>query len=499
KELAQVSLVSCLFLLLFVLALVLALAVLWLMALARGSHACAGHRRPRGTLFARCSLLAVVLSCLHLFGTDFISGFPLPQAARRGLHNVRSLASEFSSEASEGDEAESTRVFVAGFDRSMTEQAIREYFAKAGPIVGYETSGAGRARLTFSSAADAKNAVASLNGTTIEENGKSRWLLVKPYVAYVVKRTSTIHVSGFALGTAETALREHFGTAGAIVDFKLLGNRSAWVTYSSNEEGASAAASLNGKPMEGNDKLLAVRFKGDPKVPRTTPPEAEVVEKTKKAKKTKKVKESKYPADASVIYVGQLEIGTAETALREHFGTAGTIVDVKFLGNRSAWVNYSSNEEAALAVASLNGKSMKGNDRLLDVRVKGDPKVARTARTNPAEGGVLDEIKKNKKSKKSIKKELPTENTVVVFGFDRGINTTVIKEHCGKAGSIVDSKRTRTCLLLTYSSVEEAATAVASLNGTTIQGSSRFIIVDHSRGAREVKVPAEELHEEAVA
>ncbi|CAE8634888.1 unnamed protein product, partial [Polarella glacialis] len=448
----------------------------------------------------RGSLLAVVLFCLHLFGTNFIAGFPLPQTSRRNLHKVCALETpESSSEASEGDEAESTRVFVAGFDRSMTEQAIREYFAKAGPIVGYETSGAGRARLTFSSAADAKNAVASLNGTTIEGNGKSRWLLVKPYVAYVVKRTSTIHVSGFALGTAETALREHFGTAGAIVDFKLLGNRSAWVTYSSNEEGASAAFSLNGKPMEGNDKLLAVRFKGAAKVPRTTPPEAEVVEKTKKAKKTKKVKESKYPADASVIYVGQLEIGTAETALREHFGTAGTIVDVKFLGNRSAWVNYSSNEEVALAVASLNGKSMKGNDRLLDVRVKGDPKVARTARTNPAEGGVLDEIKKNKKSKKSIKKELPTENTVVVFGFDRGINTTVIKEHCGKAGSIVDSKRTRTCLLLTYSSVEEAATAVASLNGTTIQGSSRFIIVDHSRGAREVKVPAEELHEEAVA
>ncbi|CAE8646201.1 unnamed protein product [Polarella glacialis] len=420
------------------------------------------HKAKKSNVADCGSLLAVVLFCLHLFGTNFIAGFPLPQTSRRNLHKVCALETpESSSEASEGDEAESTRVFVAGFDRSMTEQAIREYFAKAGPIVGYETSGAGRARLTFSSVADAKNAVASLNGTTIEGNG--RWLLVKLYFDYEIKSTSTIYVSGFTLGTAETALREHFGTAGSIVDFRFLSNRSAWVTYNSNEIGASAVASLNGKPMEGNDKLLDVRVKGGSKAPRTNPA-------------------------ASVIYVGQFTSGTAETALREHFGTAGRIVDFRFLGNRSAWVTYSSNEEVALAVASLNGKPMEGNDKLLDVRAKGDPKVART---NPGEAEVVEKTKKTKKV-------LPKEQTVVVFGWDRGTNTTTIKEHCGKVGSIVDSKKDRVFMLLTYSSSEEAATAVASLNGTTIQGNSRFITVSKYE-PREVKVPAEELHEGPVA
>ncbi|CAE8676466.1 unnamed protein product, partial [Polarella glacialis] len=299
-------------------------------------------------------------------------------------------ASESSSQTSEEAEAEETQVFVAGFDKDMTEEAIREYFAKAAPIVKYEARGKGRARLTYSSASDAKNAVASCNGTTIE--GNIRPLFVQIFTHGDLARSRVIYVGGFASGTEEPALREHFGTAGSIVDFKLLGNHSAFVTYSSNEEGVSAVASLNGKPMEGSDRFLDVRLKGSLKVAG----EAEVLEEIKMDKK-KKAKKSK----------------------------------------------------------------------------------------------VAHGVEKTQK----IKKELPTENTVVVFGFDRGINMTVIKEHCGKAGSIVDSKRTRTCLLLTYSSVEEAATAVASLNGTTIQGSSRFIIVDHSKGVRE----KEELHEELVA
>ncbi|CAE8720483.1 unnamed protein product [Polarella glacialis] len=66
--------------------------------------------------------------------------------------------------------AEETQVYAVGFDKDMTEEAIREYFAKAGPIVKYEATRRGKARLTYSSAADAKNAVASLNGITIEGN-----------------------------------------------------------------------------------------------------------------------------------------------------------------------------------------------------------------------------------------------------------------------------------------------------------------------------------------
>jgi len=238
------------------------------MALARGSHACAGHRRPRGTLLARGSLLAVVLSCLHLFGTDFIAGFPLQQAARQGLHQVRALeTSESSSQTSEAAE-----VFATGFDKDMTEEAIREYFAKAGPIVKYEARGKGRARLTYSSAADAKNAVASFNGTTIEGNIRPLFVQIFKIFTDVVEKTqkikkelpteTTVFVAGYDRGTSTAVIKEHCGKAGSIVESKKFRD-FLLLTYSSSEEAATAVASLNGTTIQGNSRFLMVEhFKG---------------------------------------------------------------------------------------------------------------------------------------------------------------------------------------------------------------------------------------------
>ncbi|CAE8613045.1 unnamed protein product [Polarella glacialis] len=539
------------------------------MAFSRGTHAWHGRRRPRGTLLLRDSLLAVALSCLHFLGTDFVAWFPSPQTARRALHEVRSLAtSEASSQTLEGSEAGETRIFIAGFDSDTTEVAIREHFAKAGSIVEFKAKGKSQARLTFSSAAAAKNAVASLNGTTIA--GNNRWMLVK-MMDNNLKRTNVIYVSGFALGTAETTLRAHFGTAGSIVDFKFLGNRSALVTYSSNEEGISAAASLHGKSMAGADRWLAVKVEGDSKFATTNPGKAEaetarralhevrslatseassqtlegaeagetrifiagfdsdttevairehfakagsIVEFKAKGKSQARLTFSSAAAAknavaslngtkiagnnrwmfvkmmdnnlkrTNVIYVSGFALGTAETTLRAHFGTAGSIVDFKFLGNRSALVTYSSNEEGKSAAASLHGKSIAGADRWLAVKVEGDSKFATT---NPGKAEAVAEIKKTKKANKSKNvaalKAFPKEKTVVVWGWDSGTKLAAIQEHCGKAGSIVDSHRLSTnVFLLAYSSSEEAATAVASLNGTTIQGNSRFLSVKNYEG-----------------
>ncbi|CAE8632742.1 unnamed protein product [Polarella glacialis] len=427
------------------------------MAFSRGTQAGFRRRRPRGTLLLCGSLLAVALSCLHLLGTDFVAGFPSPQTARCGLHKVRSLqTSESSSQTLEGIEAEETRIFIRGYDFDTTEAAIREHFAKAGSIVKFKSGGKVKAQLSYSSAAEAKNAE-SLNGTTIE--GSSRPVFVRPFKAKA-KISAAIFVGGFATGTAEAALREHFGTAGSIVNFTFLGDRSALVTYSSDEEGKSAVASLQGKSMEGSDRWLDVRVEGDPKVARTIPAKAEVVEKIKKTKKVKEraeVSEKSTKVAVSAIFVGGFASGTAEAALREHFGTAGSVVDFKFLSNNSALVTYSSDEEGKSAVVSFQGKSMKGSNRWLDVRVKGDPKVA----------------------------ALPKENTVAIIGWDRGTTEAAITEHCGKAGSVVAFElfRQKSGALVTFSSSEEAATAVASLNGTTIEGNSRFISVRKDGGS----------------
>ncbi|CAE8608950.1 unnamed protein product, partial [Polarella glacialis] len=201
--------------------------------------------------------------CLHLFGTDFITGFPLQQAERRGLHQVRALeTSESSPQTSEGAEVEETQVFASGFDKDnlqlqrqqfrvdkdMTEEAIREYFAKAGPIVNYEAKGKGRARLTYSSAADAKNAVASFNGTTIEGNIRPLFVQIFKIFTDVVEKTqkikkelpteNTVVVFGWDRGTNTTVIKEHCGKAGSIVD-SIKVKTFLLLTYSSVEEAAT--------------------------------------------------------------------------------------------------------------------------------------------------------------------------------------------------------------------------------------------------------------------
>ncbi|CAE8613678.1 unnamed protein product [Polarella glacialis] len=126
-------------------------------------------------------------------------------------------------------------------------------------------------------------------------------------------------------------------------------------------------------------------------------------------------------------------------------------------------------------------------NRWLDVRVEGTPKVA-IAKV------VDEEVNKPQKAKKQTKKEAalnegpeaapPKGNTVSIIGWNKGTSEAAFREHCGNAGSIVDFQLNRGIVLLTYGSSAEAAAAVASLNGTTIEGNSRFISVRNYDGPK---------------
>ncbi|CAE8656377.1 unnamed protein product, partial [Polarella glacialis] len=220
------------------------------------------------------------------------------------------------------------------------------------------------------------------------------------------------------------------------------GKVKAELAYGSAAEAKKAVASLNGTTVAGNSRVLSVRmYRSIVKVGRA-------------------------------IFVSGFADGTEEVALREHFGTAGSIVNFTFLGNYSALVTYSSNEEGTSAVASLHGKSMDGSNRLLDVRVEGTAKVA-ILKENTVSIIGWDTLW-----------QLVLFAVLFVAGFDKGTTVAAIQEHCGKAGSILDLQVIRGLALLTFSSSEEAATAVASLDNTTIEGNSRFIRVRDYEGPR---------------
>lgn len=91
----------------------------------------------------------------------------------------------------------------------------------------------------------------------------------------------------------------------------------------------------------------------------------------------------------------------------------------------------------------------------------------------------------------SIARE-PVAATVAVRGFDKGTSEERIRNHLSKAGPISNViLLTTNAALVTFGSDAEAAIAARSLNGTTIDGNTRFIAVDVDRGqqATVAKVP----------
>merc|ERR1719230_1104685 len=91
---------------------------------------------------------------------------------------------------------------------------------------------------------------------------------------------------------------------------------------------------------------------------------------------------------------------------------AGSVVDIKFISKGSANVDYSSASEATAAVEQLNGTTIEGNSRFIDVIIGGDRAAERGFR-DPAGCG-----------------------SVFVRGFDFGTTDEQLEKHMSKAGPI---------------------------------------------------------------
>jgi len=74
------------------------------------------------------------------------------------------------------------------------------------------------------------------------------------------------------------------------------------------------------------------------------------------------------------IYVGNLSFGTTETTLRDLFGQAGSVSEVKVMLDREtgrprgfAFVEMSSESEAQAAVAQFNSRELDGRQLKVDI------------------------------------------------------------------------------------------------------------------------------------
>jgi len=194
-------------------------------------------------------------------------------------------------------------------------------------------------------------------------------------------------------------------------------------------------------------------------------------------------KEPAAAGGASAVFVRGFDFGTTKDQLEAHCSTVG-IVKTIAMKQGSAVVNFSSPDEAQSAVDALNKSTIDGNSRFIDVSID--------KKSLPAKPGMGAGVKR--KAGEFLEGQPGDSCRVFVRGFDFGTSDEQFEGHMGSVGSIEQVKWvTKGSAEVVYSSPEEAAAAVEQLQGTTIDGNTRFIDVK-PREAVERPAPAKRFN-----
>lgn len=303
---------------------------------------------------------------------------------------------------------------------------------------------------------------------------------------------TSVFVRGFDYGTTEDDISAHCSSAGSVVSAEMWGQGAAVVTFSSAAGAKAAVKSLNQTTIEGNSRYI------DVKINDTT--------KGGKGAASGGVKRAApVPSGAGRVFVRGFDFGTTDEQLEAHCSTVGEIVQVQWCTKGSAIVTYSSAAEAEAAVSQLNGTTIEGNSRFIDVIPKEDEEgppvkkakgagkgvgkmmprmggawvpmmaIAQTAWQKPV--GLGFSLGKGGKTG-GKKQDPPGSGRVFVRGFDFGTSDEQLLAHMAGAGEVTDVHwATKGSAVVVFKKAGMAYKAVSVLNGTTIDGNSRFIDV----------------------
>jgi len=179
----------------------------------------------------------------------------------------------------------------------------------------------------------------------------------------------TIFVNGFEFGTDEEALKKHFGVVGAIKDLQFQGRGAAVITYKKPSAATRSVNELHETTLKGQSRYVAVKL-DDPDRERKG-------DKAKgKGKDNDKTEDSgkRDPRPAGrTIFVNGFDPETDGDALTKYFGTVGAIENHHFISKVSAAITYVKESAAQKAVTKLDGSTMSGQKRYVDVRIDTKP------------------------------------------------------------------------------------------------------------------------------
>mmetsp|Transcript_1584 Transcript_1584/g.2659 ORF Transcript_1584/g.2659 Transcript_1584/m.2659 type:complete len:213 (-) Transcript_1584:85-723(-) len=203
----------------------------------------------------------------------------------------------------------------------------------------------------------------------------------------------------------------------------------------------------------------------------------------------------KRSAGSARVFVRGFDFGTTDEQLAAHMSSVGTIASVKWVSKGAAEVTYSSPEEAASAVETLNQSTIEGNTRFIDVlaREEGEGPPAKKGKGGgKGYGGsfdimsVLQSALGGGKSwggkgggKKSNREPDPAgSGRVFVRGFDFGTDDAQFEGHMGAAGAIHKVHWvTKGSAVVVYQKKASAVKAASQLNQSVIEGNTRYIDV----------------------
>jgi len=384
-------------------------------------------------------------------------------------------------------------VLVRGFDFGTTEDQLLDHMSSVGSIVSATWIDDGSAEFTYSSAGEGVAAMEQLQSTMI--SGNKRFIDVLP-VGSGGRPTNLllsggkgcgggmpanafgtcVLVRGFDFGTTEMQLGGHMSRVGSIVNIKWIDNGSAQVKYSSEREAVAAVQQLQSTTIYGNKRFIDVLPRGGGE------PHANLFLSGGKGGV------GGMPANAlgnCCVFVRGFDFGTTEEQLLAHMSRVGSIMSATWIDDGSAEVTYSSAHGATAAVQQLQGTTIYGNKRFIDVFPGGKDYGGGKGDFLPASQSFLGHIVNlsgkgghGGKSWRKADEDPPGSGRVFVRGFDFGTDDKQVKGHMSTAGAIHKVYwLTAGSADVVYKDREGAIKAASGLHQTTIQGNSRYIDV----------------------
>lgn len=182
------------------------------------------------------------------------------------------------------------------------------------------------------------------------------------------------------------------------------------------------------------------------------------------------------------VWIGGLKSGTTWKELEKHIvDTTGTKPKVTEMMGKTGVAAYGSAEDATSAIAALNGSELGGSTIEADVWTQKDPSEKREKKSKSKNGGSLDP----KKDLRSQIGAVAAESKLWVGGLSKKTDADELKSHFSGNGCEPDMARIMRpgTACITFNSAEEASAALATLNGTELDGQTLEVDVWSKTGA----------------